>query len=359
MGERPEDGESEGGWAVSCSGGRVVSTTGHNLFYSSLSAEKASEAVVEGKPIRAIAWAANGEKTLCITAGDDKVVEARDEAMKVVFKSTQLTKKIGQVTYIGAPHNKVLVGDKTGDVYELPFDFEKGFGEAKFILGHTASMITGLEFCYSNKLIATADKDEHVRLTRYPDTHIIERFCFGHDGFVSSLVVLSDDLIATGGGDGQVRVWRVPTGEAVFSDSFEGNTVHDMCLATGANGEKVLLASVDGVGVVGYPVDKLARSEVLLARAPTSLSASGPVVFAAFIGTEAPFLQKFTLAGLQLSPSAYTLPVELSSVKPSYWQLELAKKRALKAGEGTPADLRTKKRARTDGVDGAEEKDEE
>ena len=323
MGDRPEENEqAEGGWAVGCSATHVVSSTGGHIFFSAIGDKMAQHTSIATKPVRAIlpVTAADGT-AFWLLAGDEKVVEVRDAAMNVTHTSAPFQKKIGQIAYIGAPHNKVLVGDKTGDVFEIGFDLASGFGEAKFSFGHTASMITGMHFCFGGKLLATTDKDEHVRLTRYPATHIIERFCFGHDSFVSSLVEISDELIATSGGDGQVRVWKLPSGESVFDEIFEGKTVHDLTVAVDASGAQTLLASVDTVGIVAYSVAALAKGKVLSTRAPTSLASSGSTVFAAFIGDSGPFVQKFQLSGTTLTAETYELPVALPSVQPSYWQV--------------------------------------
>jgi tRNA (guanine-N(7)-)-methyltransferase subunit TRM82 len=77
------------------------------------------------------------------------------------------------------------------------------------LLGHV-SMLTDLAFAkVGNKsYIITADRDEHIRISRgVPQAHIIEGFCFGHEEFVSRLCVTQSGLLVSGGGDAHLLVW--------------------------------------------------------------------------------------------------------------------------------------------------------
>lgn len=99
----------------------------------------------------------------------------------------------------------VLIGDKFGDVYRVGLDSE--VVEPKTLeplLGHVL-MLTDMVVA-SNRVI-TADRDEHVRVLRYPKAYVIERFLFGHTAFVSSLC-LAGEWLVTSGGDDFVCLWK-------------------------------------------------------------------------------------------------------------------------------------------------------
>jgi tRNA (guanine-N(7)-)-methyltransferase subunit TRM82 len=77
------------------------------------------------------------------------------------------------------------------------------------LLGHV-SMLTDLAFAKvdNRSYIITADRDEHIRVSRgLPQAHIIEGFCFGHEEFVSRLCLTQSGLLVSGGGDAQLFVW--------------------------------------------------------------------------------------------------------------------------------------------------------
>ncbi|OAL55663.1 hypothetical protein IQ07DRAFT_529398 [Pyrenochaeta sp. DS3sAY3a] len=79
----------------------------------------------------------------------------------------------------------------------------------ELLLGHV-SMLTDIAFAKVNgrSYIITADRDEHIRVSRgQPQAHIIEGFCFGHEAFVSRLCLTTSGLLVSGGGDDALFVW--------------------------------------------------------------------------------------------------------------------------------------------------------
>ncbi|KAG9964675.1 hypothetical protein KCU61_g2581, partial [Aureobasidium melanogenum] len=92
--------------------------------------------------------------------------------------------------------------------------------ECQLLLGHV-SMLTDVQFATeevdgkTRGYIITADRDEHIRISRgAPQAHIIERFCLGHKDFISKVCLLTGtDLLISGGGDDWLGVWDWHTGD--------------------------------------------------------------------------------------------------------------------------------------------------
>jgi tRNA (guanine-N(7)-)-methyltransferase subunit TRM82 len=81
--------------------------------------------------------------------------------------------------------------------------------EHKLLLGHV-SMLTDIVNAQadSRSYIITADRDEHIRVSRsVPQAHIVEGFCFGHEAFISKLCLTQSGLLVSGGGDAHLLVW--------------------------------------------------------------------------------------------------------------------------------------------------------
>ncbi|KAF1969035.1 guanine-N(7)--methyltransferase subunit TRM82 [Bimuria novae-zelandiae CBS 107.79] len=77
------------------------------------------------------------------------------------------------------------------------------------ILGHV-SMLTDVACTTvgSRSYILTADRDEHIRLSRgIPQAHVIEGFCQGHEEFVSRLCFTNAGHLVSGGGDPDLYLW--------------------------------------------------------------------------------------------------------------------------------------------------------
>lgn len=86
--------------------------------------------------------------------------------------------------------------------------------EHQLLLGHV-SMLTDMVHATreaegrQRSYILTADRDEHIRVSRGPpQSHVIEGYCLGHSEFVSKLcLVPRTDILVSGGGDNWVGVW--------------------------------------------------------------------------------------------------------------------------------------------------------
>ena len=79
------------------------------------------------------------------------------------------------------------------------------------LLGHV-SMLTDIALIEreGRSYIVTADRDEHIRVSRgIPQAHVIENYCFGHTDFVSKLCFpeSAPHIMISGGGDDDLYVW--------------------------------------------------------------------------------------------------------------------------------------------------------
>jgi len=91
--------------------------------------------------------------------------------------------------------------------------------EHTLILGHV-SMLTDILVAKLGRreYILTADRDEHVRVSRgIPQSHIIEGFCLGHDEFISRICIPTGrpELLLSGGGDDELFLWDWVAGKVL------------------------------------------------------------------------------------------------------------------------------------------------
>ncbi|KAH7077021.1 guanine-N(7)--methyltransferase subunit TRM82 [Paraphoma chrysanthemicola] len=206
----------------------------------------------------------NGQYLVGVT-GEDKCIRVFQVSAEGLFHQLSercMTRRPSSIT-LASDESTILCADKFGDVYALPLlpspddeqaetsvandepeekDFtpsatvltvhsgrnrrtleeqlkQKAKGPLKtkevmtfrhdLLLGHV-SMLTDLAHAQveGRSYILTADRDEHIRISRgVPQAHIIEGFCMGHEEFVSRLCLTPSGLLISGGGDSSLFVW--------------------------------------------------------------------------------------------------------------------------------------------------------
>ena len=126
----------------------------------------------------------------------------------------------------------VLAGDKFGDVlvaaqlhvqaHPEEEGTDKKHNAFEILLGHFCSTLTAVELSRSGKYIATADRDNKVRVTAMPPEPLkgaydIQSFCLGHTNYVTCVAWVTtsnqEELLVSGGGDGTLRVWDPMSGK--------------------------------------------------------------------------------------------------------------------------------------------------
>ena len=119
--------------------------------------------------------------------------------------------------------------------------------EHKLLLGHV-SLLTGVAIAAvevasrQRQFILTSDRDEHIRVSRYPQAHIIHGYCLGFREFVSHICILpwAPHLLAAGSGEPSLRVFDWQRCQLVSEVLFDGHlqdTIRDTL--ADSNGERV------------------------------------------------------------------------------------------------------------------------
>ncbi|KAJ3159796.1 tRNA (guanine-N(7)-)-methyltransferase non-catalytic subunit trm82 [Geranomyces michiganensis] len=117
---------------------------------------------------------------------------------------------------------KLIIGDKFGDVYT--FKSNDASDKEALILGHV-SLLTSMTLTHDGNYILTADRDEKVRVSRYPLAFDIVQFCLGHTKFVSAIHIpaCAPNLLISGGGDPFLLTWDFMAGKILQRIPLEEN----------------------------------------------------------------------------------------------------------------------------------------
>ncbi|KAG2123847.1 WD40 repeat-like protein [Suillus clintonianus] len=204
---------------------QVLDTNTGNVLHSTARCE---EDQIASGPIRCAALSNCGK--YLATSGDDKKLKTWEVNGLKLLGSRGLPKKPTYINFVD--NNDILVADKFGDIfrYQLyPHSESNGSSSGhtrdalashenpsggELILGH-ASLLTSFLLTADEQYIVTADRDEHIRVSWYPQGYTIESYCLGHQKYVSAIHIpsFSPETLISGGGDSVLKLWDWMSGK--------------------------------------------------------------------------------------------------------------------------------------------------
>jgi len=147
--------------------------------------------------------------------GDGAVAGTVDKVDPVVVHKTN--KRCCALTFTTIPYadeskgslNMIVGGDLAGDVNAFPVVSSSSGTQQRLLLGHTASMITAVKV-FDGKLFS-ADRDEKVRISLFPQTYKVEGYLLGNDSYVTDMDVFETEngnkCCVTASGDCTIKMW--------------------------------------------------------------------------------------------------------------------------------------------------------
>ncbi|CAO3616772.1 unnamed protein product [Cunninghamella blakesleeana] len=161
----------------------------------------------------------NADGTLFVSTGDDKEIRVYDTENEWKIVSSQFAAKRVNAVQFSKDGKQIIVADKFGDVYCHPITPS----EEKLapIVGHV-SMLTDVVLSNDQKYVITADRDEHIRVSRFPNGYNIETFCLGHTDVITIIRLLPWDtnILISAGGDNTIRTWDFVKGKEIQSLNY-------------------------------------------------------------------------------------------------------------------------------------------
>ncbi|KAG8818020.1 tRNA (guanine-N(7)-)-methyltransferase non-catalytic subunit trm82 [Serendipita sp. 399] len=181
-----------------------------------------------------------------VTIDEQKMLNVLDlDSNLTTTSSRELPKKANQII-VTKDGQTILVADKFGDVFSYPMiapeisttinfsqqtkqqkkanknslDGRKSLAshsnpsQGALIVGHTSSLLCMI-LSPDEQFIITADRDEHIRVSRFPRGYNIERYCLGHTKYVSAIHLPAHlpGRLVSGGGDRHLYLWDYMTGD--------------------------------------------------------------------------------------------------------------------------------------------------
>ncbi|KAJ2400279.1 hypothetical protein GGI23_002136 [Coemansia sp. RSA 2559] len=184
----------------------------------------------DGSAIKAAAFSRDGSLLAVCTL--DKSVYIYDTAEWACLRSTTTEKRTNAICFDPAGDH-LATGDKFGDSYRISVHGSQADDAAEqnkheILLGHV-SIICDVKFSFSGRspasqqYVLTCDRDEKIRISKYPNAYNIQAFCLGHTEFVTSISTapFAPENAVTGAGDGTVRLWEIASGRLLQTVGLE------------------------------------------------------------------------------------------------------------------------------------------
>ncbi|XP_046859973.1 tRNA (guanine-N(7)-)-methyltransferase non-catalytic subunit WDR4-like [Xenia sp. Carnegie-2017] len=167
--------------------------------------------------------------------------------------------------------DSVVISDKSGDVYSYHLSEENGLSNEALLLGHVSiilDMVITRDDCY----IITADRDEKIRVSKFPNSYNIKTFCLGHTEFVWKIILLSNlsnEILVSVSGDGTIRFWDYKVGKTLYINDFETSTTNKeksvISSLACSQRNRIVFVGVEGSSVLhAFKVDDSSTIEHLL-----------------------------------------------------------------------------------------------
>ena len=225
-----------------------------------LAASDSGDALVVGIGRGAVLWRAGTTTTLrggdderCVAvaiSGDGATVATASDTKRLRcwhgdgLSETEAPRRVSGLCIAAFGSGQVLLACCAGELYAFPLPaLDK---PPRRLLAHTSSVLTGV--AYASGLVATADRNEKVRISQFPRCEEIESFCLGHTDFVSGVEFLSGTRLVSCGGDGFLRVWDAATGDCVAERRVGG-----VCTCLAVSTAAVAVGTKDDLYVCVYP----------------------------------------------------------------------------------------------------------
>ncbi|KAJ8669339.1 hypothetical protein QAD02_000598 [Eretmocerus hayati] len=186
-----------------------------------------------------VVFSADG-KYFLICANRKQLCVYNSTSLELVSNRT-LARSASRVKFL--PNNDIVVADRSGDAYL--YSVEKADEKGQLLLGHLSMLLDVLVTSDLNHII-TADRDEKIRVSLFPNSYNILSYCLGHKKFVTNLGFVPHDesILVSCGGDGSLMFWDFVKGTELltiyFHEKFSQNdleTLNEFLEITDAKGK--------------------------------------------------------------------------------------------------------------------------
>ncbi|XP_070710384.1 WD repeat-containing protein 55 [Pempheris klunzingeri] len=158
------------------------------------------------------------------------------------------------------PSRDILVcGDVDGDVYAFSYSCTEGENRELWSSGHHVKSCRQLRFSEDGRKLYSVSRDKAVHLLDAERGQLVTRIRGAHGAPINSLLLVDENILATGDDKGTLKVWDMRKGSAIMDVKHHEDYISDIAV----DQAKRILLTASGDGTMGVFNIKRRRFELL------------------------------------------------------------------------------------------------
>ncbi|XP_029381928.1 WD repeat-containing protein 55 [Echeneis naucrates] len=158
------------------------------------------------------------------------------------------------------PNRDLLVcGDVDGDVYAFSYSCTEGETREVWSSGHHLKSCRQVRFSADGLKLCSVSRDKAVHLLDVERGQLVTRIRGAHSAPINSLLLVDENLLATGDDGGTLKVWDMRKGTAIMDLKHHEDYISDITV----DQNKKILLTASGDGTMGVFNIKRRRFELL------------------------------------------------------------------------------------------------
>ncbi|KHJ80577.1 hypothetical protein OESDEN_19745 [Oesophagostomum dentatum] len=179
------------------------------------------------------------QEALLAVGTSSKTVLILDSKTLQLRRGFRIPKAPTSITF-DQDNSHIIVGDRAGNVCRYTVDASENSGYVDMNgedspyegepLSSAITMVLDVAVSEDGRFLLAADRDEKIRVSRYPQAYVVQSFCLGHSAYVSSVAVYKNRVFSSGG-DSIVHEWNIENGGSIaHSEKLCDDPVRRLCI---------------------------------------------------------------------------------------------------------------------------------
>ncbi|XP_041634781.1 WD repeat-containing protein 55 [Cheilinus undulatus] len=153
----------------------------------------------------------------------------------------------------------LVVGDVDGDVYAYSYSCTEGANKELWSSGHHMKSCRQVRFSSDGLKLYSVSKDKAVHLLDAERGQLVTRIRGAHEAPINSLLLVDENILATGDDKGTLKVWDMRKGTAIMDLKHHEDYISDIAV----DQAKRILLTASGDGTMGVFNIKRRRFDLL------------------------------------------------------------------------------------------------